>query len=89
MSRSRSTRDFIIKHYDAIEQSDDSYVDRDGVITWFNELGQYHREDGPSLIYPTGEIDWFLNGVNYTFADWCNKLNKPDESKMLLRLQYA
>jgi hypothetical protein len=85
----RSTRDFIIKHYDAIEQSDGRYLDRDGVITWFNELGQYHREDGPSLIYSSGHIDWFLNGVNYTFADWCNKLNKTDEDKMMLRLQYG
>ena len=83
-----STRDFIIKHYDAIEQSDDSYVGRDGVITWFNELGQYHREDGPSLIYPTGEIDWFLNGEDLKFEEFLKLSPVCDEVKMMLRFKY-
>jgi hypothetical protein len=84
-----SNRDDDIRNFNAVEQSDGSYVDIDGCITWYNELGEWHREDGPAVIYSGGNIDWWLNGVNYTFARWLIELNKPDEVKMLLRLRYV
>ena len=85
----KSNRDFDIDKFDAIEQSDGSYVDRYGVITWYNELGQYHREDGPAIIFADGEVEWFIHCVEYSFADWLIELNKTDEDKMMLRLQYV
>jgi hypothetical protein len=83
-----SSRDDDIADYDAKEQSDGSWLHNDGDIFWYNEAGQIHREDGPSVIR-NGYIHWYLNGDNYTFAEWLIKLNKPDEDKMLLRLRYA
>jgi hypothetical protein len=85
-----SDRDYDIRDFDAKEQSDGSYVDRDGCISWYNKHGEWHREDGPAVIYNDGEVEWFINGASYnTFDEWLIKLNKSDEDKMLLRLRYV
>jgi len=84
-----STRDEDIRLFGAVEQSDGSYVDNDGDIFWYNELGQRHRKDGPAVIKSDGEIYWYFNGDYYLFNEWCIVSNKTDEEKMLLRLQYA
>lgn len=35
----------------------------DGVMwKYFNENGEFHREDGPALIYPSGTKVWYKNG---------------------------
>jgi hypothetical protein len=60
----------------------------DGSSQWHNELGQWHRDDGPAVMYGNGEIRWWANDTEYTFDEWCIALNKSDEEKMLLRLQY-
>ena len=86
--RNKSYRDFAINQYGAVEQSDGSYVDREGNITWYNDAGEWHREDGPAVIKSDGEIYWYFNGREYKFDEWL-KLNKTDEEKMMLRLRYA
>jgi hypothetical protein len=91
---SSNSRDFVIDNFGAYEQSDGSYVyvDKDGciTITWFNEAGETHREEGPAIIYAcNGDMYWVLNGVNYKFARWLIELDKPDEVKMMLRLRYV
>jgi hypothetical protein len=83
--------------FGAVEQSDGSYVDSDGCITWYNEAGEYHNEDGPAIAftsgsirwYATGQFGWYLNGIYLSLSEWLIKSNKTDEEKMLLRLQYA
>jgi hypothetical protein len=83
-------RDNDINQYGTVEQSDGSYIDNRGNIVWYNEEGQYHREDGPAVIYASGRGSyWRLNNREYSFDEWCIKLNKSDEAKMLLRLQYG
>jgi hypothetical protein len=83
-----SNRDYDMM-FGAVEQSDGSYIDdHNDRITWYNEAGAYHREDGPALITMTG-AGWYLNDDGYSFDDWLIKLNKSDETKLLLRLQYA
>jgi hypothetical protein len=83
-------RDYAIKNYEAVLQADGSYIDRYGDITWFNEAGKYHREDGPSIIYPDGSLYWYINGHNYySFMSWFNDLHATDEAKLLLKLQYS
>jgi len=79
--------DIIMHHF--IEQSDGSYLHCDGDIFWYNEAGLCHREDGPSLTLTDGRMLWYLNGIYYSFDEWCIKLNKSDEEKMMLRLQYG
>jgi len=49
-----------------------------------------HREDGPSaIIYHDGINYWYLNGIRYSFEEWCKILNKTDEEKIFLRLKYS
>jgi hypothetical protein len=75
--------------FGAVKQSDGSYIDRAGCITWYNKHGEWHREDGPAVIYASGNIRWLLNDKVYSFAEWLIELNMPDEQKMMLRLCYA
>ena len=84
-----SDRDFIIKNYGAVLQSDGSYLDSEGHISWFNDDGDSHREDGPSYILPNGDVEWAFNDTQYTFDEWIKLTPISDEKKMLLRLQYA
>ena len=84
-----SNRDYHIKKYAAVEQSDGSYLHEDGDVCWYNRIGQLHREEGPAVISPNGDVEWWLNGNYYFVDDWLIKLNKSDECKMMLRLQYA
>tara|TARA_B110000208_G_scaffold61575_1_gene79964 strand:- start:278 stop:541 length:264 start_codon:yes stop_codon:yes gene_type:complete len=85
-----SNRNFDIRLYGAVEQGDGSYIDRYGTITWYTEAGEYHNEDGPAIKYDGGSVSWCLNGLTYpSFDGWLIKLNKTDEQKLLLRLQYG
>ena len=58
---------------------------------WFNQM--LHREDGPAVEYHTGQVEWWLHGVEYTFDDWFDfvKLfdNLSDEDKTLLKLEWG
>ena len=58
----------------------------DGRICWYNDLDEIHREDGPAVLHP--DPMWCLNGMLYSFEDWCDRLGKTEADKMLLRLQY-
>jgi len=81
-------RDHDIKYWDAMLQSDGSYIYPNGQIRWFNAAGQNHREDGPAVIYTDGSMLWTLYDVSYSLKEWCIELNKSDEEKMLLLLRY-
>jgi hypothetical protein len=40
------------------------YEDDNGTKHWFLN-GNYHREDGPAIIYHTGNKYWYLNGKRH------------------------
>jgi hypothetical protein len=84
-----SHRFYSIKYLKATQLPDGSYIDPDGNIRWFNEEGEHHREDGPALIFHNAGVRWRLNGSNYSFNAWCEKINISDEHKLLLTLQYV
>jgi hypothetical protein len=91
-SMSGSTLINHINDYDAIEQPDGSWLHDDGDVYWYNELGEIHREDGPAILRPYMEYrceDWFFNDEEYSFENWIKLATIPDESKMMLRLQYG
>ena len=88
MLRTNARDMHIIRSSYAVEQPDGSYLHNDGAISWYNEVGQRHRKDGPAVIKSDGEW-WYIDGRIYSFNDWCNKLNKTDEEKMMLKLQYG
>jgi len=40
---------------------------------------QLHREDGPAIESVDGDKYWYLNGTEYTEAEWKAKLNPVKE----------
>ena len=50
-------------------------VDDDGNKLWHlnNNL---HRVDGPAIEWADGSKEWYLNGVEYTEADWRKQTQK-------------
>jgi hypothetical protein len=82
-------REYAIEKYGAVEQTDGSYLDNTGVIQWFNESGDFHNVTGPACIDTDGNAYWRIHGRSFSFDEWCIELNKSDEEKMLLRLQYG
>ena len=90
MGNSMLNRDHQIKYWDAILQPDGSYINCFGTIYWFNDAGVLHREEGPAELFGVGgRVRWYLHGKRYQYDVWVTALNKTDEEKMLLRLQYA
>jgi hypothetical protein len=89
-----SSRERHIIKYNAVASPDGSNLHNDGDVYWYNELGEIHREDGPSIrtdkspsfLYP---VAWYLNDINYSFNEWLKLTPITDEQKLLLRLQYA
>ena len=86
-----STRDYHIRKYGAVEQPDGSWLhNRDGEIYWYNENGDVHREDGPAIVYPSGDVEWYLYADECdTFEEWLEYTPISDEDKMMLRLRYG
>jgi len=36
-------------------------TDSSGTIRYYNDLNQFHREDGPAIEYANGDKYWYLN----------------------------
>lgn len=54
---------------------------------WWH-YGHLHREDGPAVIYSDNTCRWACNDVQYNFDEWCNKVNVPDTTRLLLELSW-
>ena len=82
-------KSYDINYRGAIEQPDGSWLNNNGNYNWYNVRGFVHREDGPGFIGSDKTVCWCIDGfVHYTLVDWCDVLNKSEEEKMLLKLQY-
>jgi hypothetical protein len=44
------------------------HVDSDGVQTWSNNKMQLHRENGPAIIYPNSDMEWWVDGRRHRLA---------------------
>ena len=38
-------------------------TDKIGTVTYYNRLGDRHRDDGPAVIFADGTEIWYQNGV--------------------------
>jgi hypothetical protein len=86
----RNSRDVAIQTCGAVIQQNGSYITLKKIILWFNEHGQLHRENGPAIIYPNSRPMFYYNDHPISsFNEWIKLTPISDESKMLLRLQYA
>ena len=48
-----------------------------------------HRTDGPAVEYTDGRKEWYIDGILYSFSEWCEKLNLSREEKCELVLIYG
>ena len=49
----------------------------DGTTRYYNTKGEFHRENGPAVIYSDGYTEWWINGVCITdkVNFWANERN--------------
>ncbi len=55
-------------------------IEDDDGKRWFNESGDYHREDGPALEHYTGKKEWWYRGNRI-------ECSSQEEFERLLRLK--
>jgi hypothetical protein len=41
------------------------FISPSGDKYWYNENGNYHRDDGPAIEFTSGTKMWHINGVNH------------------------
>ena len=59
---------------------------------WIYEGGsniEFHREDGPALIYLDGDVEWWFNDYQLPFEYWCQATKKSEEEIVRLKLTYC
>ena len=64
------------------------HIGRWGIKRWFKD-GQYHREDGPAVIFPDDTKFWWLNDKLYSFDEWLEALDASDGDKLFLKLKWV
>ena len=52
-------------NHDALIDALSGYIETwsDGSVLYRNGAGQYHRTNGPAIIFPDGTALWYLNGI--------------------------
>ena len=45
-------------------------------------LGGYHREDGPAIEWPSGYKEYWLEHINYTEEEYCEKIKELKKCKL-------
>jgi len=64
------------------------YIRWNGTKVW--RQGDYlHRQDGPALEYPDGDVEWWLRGYTYTFDEFLEQTPISPEAKCMLKLRYG
>ena len=75
---------------DRTDLPDGRFEDEEGHVFW-SLNGALHRVDGPAIEwYSSDRWWWFLNGVNYSFANWLSVNTEISaEHKVMLKLKYG
>jgi hypothetical protein len=64
-------------------------IDSDGDTVWQLD-GEYHREDGPAVIWRGGSKEWCLHGTGMAFEEWLRQTTGlTDEEKVMMKLKYG
>jgi hypothetical protein len=76
------TRDYNIENYGAIWQTNGSFINDYGHVFWYNNEGELHNETGPAVILHDGMESWYINGLRYSFVNWCLETGQSGESHL-------
>jgi hypothetical protein len=58
-------------------------IDYYGTICYYNEQGQWHREDGPAVEWSDGDKYWYINDKEYSEQEFNNLILKKRLQKIL------
>ncbi len=58
------------------------HVHSTGDIIWKNDVGEWHREDGPAVEYVDGSVSYYLNDVFYTELEYKQEMVKINLKKL-------
>jgi hypothetical protein len=65
-------------------------IDKNGNQIWYNKRGQYHRENGPAIIYTHGRYYWYVNGNMYhNNKSFREAASLSDEDMSIMILKYG
>jgi len=67
---------------------DNPVIDEYGDKRWYQH-DRLHRDDGPAVEWADELKSWYLNGKCVTFAEWLDKVEMPDEDKVMMKLKYG
>ena len=70
-----------------LHREDGPAIEKYHVKSWYVN-GKCHRVDGPAIEYTNGFKCWFINGRQYSFDEWLDKLQISDEEKIMLCLKW-
>lgn len=61
-----------------------------GKVLWYKD-DIIHREDGPAVTFPNGNVQFFLDGKYYRFEKWIEITPHKfsDEEKVMLILEFS
>lgn len=59
-----------------------------GTREWVNKHGELHRIDGPACEPTYARPTWWLNGEQYTFAEWLERTPLTPIEKLYLANEY-
>lgn len=63
-------------------------IDNNG-IKFIMKGEDYHCENGPAIILVDGRKEWWLDGVHYSFEEWCSELKLSKEKCIELKLLHG
>jgi hypothetical protein len=64
-------------------------LDFDGDRIWTDSDSEWHREDGPAVIYTNGEVEYMIHGRYMSKGEWIQFLKSDKctlDQKTILRL---
>jgi hypothetical protein len=68
---------------------DNPVIDKYGNKFWYDTDGKLHRDDGPAIERANGRKSWYLHKKCISFDEWLDKVNIPDEAKVMMKLKYG
>ena len=74
---------------DKFHRTDGPAIERSSGDKWWYKNGELHRTDGPAIEWTDGDKSWYIDGYEYSFSEWCEKLNLSREEKCELVLIYG
>jgi hypothetical protein len=57
---------------------------------WSDEENDFHREDGPAVMYDTGSVSWYVHGIPCcSNKEYQQATGLSDEDMLILILKYG